>query len=323
MHLTFRWVDERTPGDRWSSLFERAWPAYSRWFLREGDDARPDLDACRRALIKHLPELVPTWERLVGLAHGDEQAARMLSLYRPAPYLSGCSQATWTRGAPALIRNYDYHPGACEGTVLLSRWNGTRVLASSDCLWGVLDGVNEHGLCVALAFGGRRVVGDGFGIPLVLRYVLEFCRSAREAIEVLRRVPSHMAYNVSVLDRQGEHAVACLSPDRPTLVLPEAVATNHQRAVEWSRHDRFTRSAERERFLTGLLSDPSMTVDALTRAFLAPPLFALQHARAFGTLYTAIYRPEDGSAEFLWPQARVMQSMDAFRETELTVTYGG
>jgi predicted choloylglycine hydrolase len=27
--------------------------------------------------------------------------------------------------------------------------------------------VNERGLVVSLAFGGRREVGDGFGIPLI------------------------------------------------------------------------------------------------------------------------------------------------------------
>src|SRR6185436_2580738 len=97
---------------------------------------------------------------------------------RPTPYLTGCSQAVWTRRGepPTLVRNYDYHPELCEGTLLLSAWHGTRVIAMSDCLWGVVDGINEHGLAVSLSFGGRQVVGDGFGIPLVLRYALEFCK---------------------------------------------------------------------------------------------------------------------------------------------------
>ena len=30
--------------------------------------------------------------------------------------------------------------------------------------------MNEYGLVVALSFGGSREVGDGFGIPLILRY---------------------------------------------------------------------------------------------------------------------------------------------------------
>ena len=47
----------------------------------------------------------------------------------------------------------------------------------SDCLWGLLDGVNDAGLAVSLTFGGRRVLGDGFGIPIVIRYLLETCET--------------------------------------------------------------------------------------------------------------------------------------------------
>ena len=60
-------------------------------------------------------------------------------------------------------------------------WAGRRVIGMSDCLWGLLDGVNEDGLAISLAFGGRPVVGDGFGVPLVMRYVLQTCSTVDEA----------------------------------------------------------------------------------------------------------------------------------------------
>jgi hypothetical protein len=47
-----------------------------------------------------MPELLPHWEHLVELSGGDEQVARMLSLYRPTPFLAGCSQAVWSRTRP-------------------------------------------------------------------------------------------------------------------------------------------------------------------------------------------------------------------------------
>ena len=77
---------------------------------------------------------------------------------------------------------------------------GTPVLAMSDCGWGAIDGINAAGLSVSLAFGGRTAVGEGFGIPLVLRYSLQTCETTAEAGAVLTRVPSHMSYNVTVLD---------------------------------------------------------------------------------------------------------------------------
>jgi len=318
----FRWVREERPGPVWSALFERTWAAYSRWFLKDGGEERPDLATCRAQLERHMPELLPIWERLLELAGGDEQVGRMLSLYRPTPYITGCSQAVWSRGAPMLVRNYDYHPGACEGTFLHSAWSGTRTLVASDCLWGVLDGINEHGLAVSLAFGGRREVGDGFGIPLILRYALETCRTAAEAAVVLQRVPSHMSYNVSLLDAGGERAVAAVAPDRSTSIAREDVATNHQRAVEWSRHDRFTRSAERERYLGELLADPELSPEAFVKRFLRPPLYNTRYDRAFGTLYTAVYRPLSREARFLWPTQQVEQAIERFEPSELVVRLG-
>ncbi len=321
LRLPFRWVHEEHPGAEWLALFARAWPSYRNWFLKEGLAARPSLAQCRRQLRAHMPDLVPVWQHLVQLAGGADDVARMLSLYRPTPFLAGCSQAVWTRGSPMLVRNYDFHPHACEGTFLFSRWNGVRVLASSDCLWGALDGMNEHGLAVALAFGGSRRTGDGFGIPLVLRHLLETCASVDQASHALLRTPAHMAYNVSLLDATGAHAVAHLSPGRATTVHPAAVATNHQVRVEWPAYERLTRSIERRRHLEAHLDRPGETPAGFARRFLEPPLHARQYRRAFGTLYTVAYHPRELRAEYLWPNGGVTRSFADFQPGMLDVVF--
>ena len=68
-----------------------------------------------------MPELMPTFEKLVELAGGSDQAARFLSLYCPTPYFAGCSQAVWTRDDPLLIRNYDYNPLLWDAILLHSQ----------------------------------------------------------------------------------------------------------------------------------------------------------------------------------------------------------
>jgi predicted choloylglycine hydrolase len=306
---------------KWKAHFERTWPAYSAWFLREGDGKRPGYLTCRKMLALHMPELVPLWERLTGLGGGSDQVARMLSLYRPTPYLAGCSQALWTRDEPVLVRNYDYHPGRCEGLFLLSAWNGTRVIASSDSLWGVLDGMNEHGLAVTLSFGGRTVVGDGFGIPLVLRYILEFCRTVPEAASVLARVPSHMTYSIGLLDASGDFATVFVAPDREAVVVPRAFSTNHQHEVEWPEHAELTDSENREKFLEARIHDPAEDPRSFIQRFLKPPLVSRNYDRAFGTLYTAAYWPRRGAVEFLWPNRSWHQSFDLFVEGVSVITY--
>ena len=167
MDVWWRAISEAEPGPRWAGLFAELWPAYRRWWLREGADARPTYLQCFRALRQHMPELLPLYEKLCDLAGGGDLAARFLSFYRPPPYLSGCSQAIWPGAEPVLVRNYDYDPHAFESVVLHSAWDGRRVMGTSDGLWGLVDGMNDAGLALSLTFGGRRVVGDGFGVPLI------------------------------------------------------------------------------------------------------------------------------------------------------------
>ncbi len=322
MEHLFQAIDEREPGSKWRNRFDTTWPHYRKWFLREGNEARPTYLACRRALKRYMPDLLGTYDVLVEQAGGGDMAARFLSLYRPTPYLTGCSQAVWTRGRDRfLIRNYDYMPRLWEGVLLRSRWNGRDVMAMTDCLWGVLDGMSEAGLAVSLSFGGRKVVGDGFGIPIVLRYVLEFCDTTAEAVRVLRHVPSHMAYNVTVLDRYGTFKTVHVSPDRPAEITNYRVATNHQRWIEWNEYVKATRSVEREAFLQDRLSDHTEHADQFVQRFLAPPLHSRRRRSGWGTLYTVAYHPEALRVDVLWPNAHTTESFAAFHETELVVHY--
>ncbi len=282
MSVIFQAVSELKPGPKWQHLFERLWPSYHQWFLKQGDHARPKFLTCETALKQHMPELLPLYSQLVELGGGSDAAARFLSLYCPTPYLSGCSQAVWTRDESFLIRNYDYSSKLWEGILLRTCWNGKQVMAMSDCLWGVLDGMNEDGLAVSLAFGGRKTLGEGFGIPLILRYILEFCDSTAQATDVLRRVPSHMAYNVTVLDRSGAHATVFISPDRDIVVSRRKLATNHQGTVDWPEHERATASLDRAHVLSLRLQDPSRNSRAIRLAFSRTAALPVQSSTRLG-----------------------------------------
>lgn len=321
MERIFEAIAEDYPGPKWQALFQRHWPAYQRWFLGEGNKARPFYLTSVRMLRQHMPELLPTYERLVALAGGSDIAARFLSLYCPPPYLTGCSQAVWPGAIPVLVRNYDYSPQLFEGVILKTAWNGRQVIATSDCLWGVVDGINEDGLTISLTFGGRRIVGAGFGVPLLLRYILEFCTTTAEAEAVLKRVPTHMAYNVTVLDRSGAFLTAYIAPDRPAVVRPVPITTNHQQQIEWHQHAQATASLERERFLKFRLRESIATPDKLIQAFLRSPVYSTAYGRGFGTLYTAVYRPFDKEVDYLWPNGSWRQSFSAFEEGTRVVLF--
>ncbi len=312
--VTLRALSEDSPGPKWAEVAREYWPRYRAWFVREGEAKRATFLACERALRRHMPEMVPLYEQLVDAAGGSDLVARFLSMYRPPTYATGCSQGVWRQWPPLLVRNYDYSQILWERLVWRTRWLGRTVIGNSDCLWGLVDGINDAGLAISLAFGGRRVVGDGFGIPLLVRYALQVCTTTAEAVEVLSRVPCHMAYTVTVLDAEARHATVFLSPDRAPVVTADTVATNHQGTVEWPEHALSTGSVERLIALDRAANAATATADGLVAQFLEAPVWSGRHGAGAGTLYTACYSPMDRSLAMIWPDRRWLQSIAAFDE---------
>ena len=75
---------------------------------------------------------------------------------------------------------------------------------------------------------------------------------------------------------------------------------------------------ERQRLLLSLLdSEPDMP--GLTSAFLRPPLRSTEYGRAFGTLYTVVYRPNDGVADYLWPDDSWRRTFDSVDATKTVI----
>ncbi len=315
MDVVFHAVDGGSDiAERIPSAFGYAWPAYRSWFLRDGESARASYAESVRQLRRHMPELMPTYDRLVDAVGGGDLEARFLSHWSPPPLFAACSMAAWTRDANLLVRNYDFPPALCDTTVLRSAWNGTGVLAMSDCVWGALDGINGFGLAVAISFGGRKVVGPGFGIGLVVRYLLEFARDVPEALEVLDRLPLAMAYNVALVDASGGAAVAYVAPDRPMAVGPWTTAANRQGATEWPEHAEFCSTVERELTLSEVVADPAMTSAGLVQAFLRRPLYRPTAESTWGTVYTSVYDSDQRTMTLAWPDSRWTLSMDSFVE---------
>ncbi|MEZ5934559.1 MAG: C45 family peptidase [Alphaproteobacteria bacterium] len=326
--LTFRSLTEEAPGAAWRSVFAHGWPGWREWFLRRGGEDRPSLHEAERRLCRHMPEFVAVWESLIDAAGADDHAARFLSFWQPPRYLVNCSQmALVDAEGPLLIRNYDLDPTLNEARVFKTRWKHRAVMGMVEGMAGLADGMNRSGLALSLAFGGRAVCGAGFGVPLILRYVLEVCTNVADAIEALRAVPCHMAYNVTLIDRSGARATVMLAPDHPPFVSAQAHATNHQLGVEWPRHGRLTRTLERAARLESLAASVGhgpcgSCENTLASAFLAPPLFSDRYGEGFGTVYTTAYRPLDGSMTLYWPGERPWRfSFDDYPREVRRITY--
>ena len=132
MEAEFRAIEVDPSGAAWAEAFGWLWPAYRKWWLREGSEARATYLEGRRALARHMPELMPTYHQLCALAGGGDRQARFLSFWCPPAYLSGCSQAVWPGNPPLLVRNYDYSPRAFDAMLLRTHWGGRTVIGTSD-----------------------------------------------------------------------------------------------------------------------------------------------------------------------------------------------
>ena len=319
--LTFDAIEEARPGRKWRARWQRSWPDYEAWFVARGGDSGPSRVECEAALAHHMPELAPVHARLTQLAGGSDRAARFLAGWCPPAYLGGCSLAALAANDDVrLLRNYDLSPELNEGLLLRSEWTGMPVMGMVEFLWGLSDGVNAAGLSVALAFGGRSTVSQGFGITTILRYVLETCASVEQAIATFERIPSHMAYNIVLADRHGQTASVELLPGGGLQRMDRALATNHQHGPELAERPGFTQTAERRAHLE-LLFSRAIAPDALNAVFMKEPLFRRDYKAGFGTLFTAEYEPLKAALTLHWRGQQWHQSLDAFREGSRTIHY--
>ncbi len=102
-------------------------PGFRQWW-RGGAGNRPALGQARARLERHMPELVPAWQRLTAMIDGpgaDGDAGPALALWNPPHFLTGCSQAAVMDGGPALIRNYDWDYRLFDGVVARTAMPGT------------------------------------------------------------------------------------------------------------------------------------------------------------------------------------------------------
>ena len=168
-----------------------------------------------------------------------------------------------------LLRNYDYDPRLFEATVYRARWGARRVLGTGDCLWGLVDGVNDAGLAVSLTFGGRREIGEGFGVPLVIRYLLEVCDDVvgRRRGAAAAAAPALLQHHaLRPLRRRWRPCI--VAPDRPAQVTDRRATTNHPETVEWPEHAAWVNSVERLELAASSCSAEARTPTA-GRAMLA------------------------------------------------------
>jgi predicted choloylglycine hydrolase len=212
------------------------------------------------------------------------------------------------------VRNYDYPAELIDGVILRSKFRDREVIGMTDAMWGLCDGMNDRGLAVSLTFGGRTSIGEGFGVQLVVRYLLEVCDTVADVREVLARMPVAHTHNLTIADAEGDVITAYLNPDRPVSFRRLPIAVNHQWSVESWDPVLAESTLQREWWLLRLLDDPDVDHERFLDAFLVPPLYSLAHDVGRGTVWTGVYDPQERDITYAWPNLRLPLRFDAFEE---------
>jgi predicted choloylglycine hydrolase len=305
---TFRAIDVGDGQDgRWAAEAQEQWPVMRGWMSEEGWTAEGAGRA--RALFEtHMPELVPVLDRLA--ARLDRPGAgTFLTLAALRPFFAGCTQIG---AGGTLLRNYDFDPDECEGTIVSSCFLRP-VIGMQDAAWGLLDGMNDAGLAVSLTFGGRLVHAPGLSAIIAVRYLLETCDTVDEALGRLAPLPMSLPQNLTLVDAHRAVTVY-LGPDIPMTVAPDACAANHQDQPVPDEQERFSRTRER--------LDAVRAAGADVAAMLRPPLYQTAYDQGLGTVYTAHYHPAEGRVTYHWPGASWSQSFAGFTPGARTFALG-
>ncbi|NND92208.1 MAG: hypothetical protein HKN42_15210 [Granulosicoccus sp.] len=319
----FLCLAEQAPDAAWRCIVENGWPGWRDWYVSRGGSSGSAAGRSLRAVRRYMPEMESLLDKLVGDHPEGDLLHQFLSFWCPPRYLVACTQlASIDHDGPFLIRNYDLDPALNEAIMLRSRWHARPVLGMVEGLSGMSDGINAEGLAVSLSFGGRINSGTGFGIPMIVRYLLETCSDVQQAIEALRFIPTHMSYNLTLVDAAGALATVMVSPDRPAIVLRRPWATNHQIGVEWPWHARFSGTMERAELLSELSSTEPPTAEQCKAMFHREPIYSRDYSEGYGTVFTSLYRPNAGTAEISWPNGvSKTRSLRDQGSAEITVSY--
>ncbi|MEY8336743.1 C45 family peptidase [Lachnospiraceae bacterium 62-35] len=168
--------------------------------------------SCLPIYEEFYPEIL---EEIQGLAYGQRSDVRilqavLLSMYAIPPACNCSCFAVSTEDSILLGRNSDFLTD-------LEKLNMNVIYRLSDGSYSftgnttafieIEDGINEYGLAAGLTsvFPVRRK--EGFNAGLLLRYMLEKCRTVSEAVSCIQRLPVGSAQTFTLADSGGEIAV--------------------------------------------------------------------------------------------------------------------
>lgn len=119
--------------------------------------------------------------------------------------------------------------------------NGYSFIGNTTSWTEIEDGVNEHGLAVGLTFIYPTKIAPGINAGMLVRYLLEKCKTTSEAINAIKELPLSSPQTITLADRNGDIAVVECNCDEVVVIKPQdaknyVFATNQFTSKEMQKY---------------------------------------------------------------------------------------
>lgn len=180
---------------------------------------------CIKVYENEYPEIL---EEIRGIADGqsmrfDDLAGFILGMYN-FTFDNYCTCFAFQRDKEIIFgRNSDflveledvyescyYHLNACNSFI-----------GNTTAMVQVEDGINEYGLAAGLTFIYPTVKKPGLNAGILVRYILEKCRTVEEALNALRKLTISSSQTITMADKTGKMVVVECNAEKMILIEPE------------------------------------------------------------------------------------------------------
>ncbi len=203
-------------GAHLARVLQRMPSPFRKWLW---EDNHEFLEACASIVDDVAPWL---WEELATFAEGIGLPAEQGLFVRGGTLPHGCSAVAWRAPDGRILagRTYDFYTRMRTRHLLITEpCDGYRhVGMNGGLVGGRYDGVNQHGLFVAL----HKVMADrpdrnDPGVPyhLLPRLALQSCRTAEQAADLICHLPHLASFNYTLADRSGTFIALECYPGQP------------------------------------------------------------------------------------------------------------
>lgn len=148
--------------------------------------------------------------------------------------IRGCTAFAYSKEGNIIYgRNNDLPPYLKKGSKseIYSPLNGNKFNITTSSFINGEEGLNEHGLAVAMTFVMTCLdkIQAGFNSCFIVRYLLEKASSTQHALSLLMELPIASNCNILIADKNGEMVVAECTPYEKRI--REAISLNNAKIV--------------------------------------------------------------------------------------------